>query len=43
MRISAPSWAYEFDAGRNGLAGVVNPQTREFNRNLISIAVHCHF
>jgi len=35
--------AYEFDAGRNGLAGVVNPQTREFNRNLISIAVHCHF
>ena len=35
--------AYEFDAGRNGLAGVDDPNTRSFNRSLISIAVDCHY
>src|SRR5271157_4528788 len=31
--------AYEFDAGRNDLAGVVNSETRAFDRNLISVGV----
>jgi hypothetical protein len=35
--------AYEFDAGRNDLAGVVNSETRAFDRNLISIGVLVKF
>jgi hypothetical protein len=35
--------AYEFDAGRNGLVGLVDPQTRAFNRNFVSIAVNSHY
>jgi hypothetical protein len=41
-RVSA-NLAYEFDAGRNGLSGVVNPETRGFDRNLISIGVLVKF
>jgi hypothetical protein len=35
--------AYEFDAGRNDLAGVVNSETRAFDRNLISLGMLVKF
>jgi hypothetical protein len=35
--------AYEFDAGRNDLAGVVNSEMRAFDRNLISVGVLVKF
>jgi len=35
--------AYSFAAGRNDLAGVVNPQTRAFNQNLIYLTTRIKF
>ncbi len=34
---------YSFHAGRNDLAGVVDPQTRAFNQNLVSIGMLIKF
>ena len=35
--------AYSFNAGRNELAGVVNPSTREFDQNLVSVGTVLKF
>ena len=34
---------YSLDLGRNAQDGIVNPQTREYNRNLISGSVLLKF
>jgi len=35
--------AYSLDLGRNAQDGIANPQTREYNRNLISLGVLLKF